>query len=64
MIAEHIRAELAKARQLDDAARQHRQRAGELLRCCENMIETRAVARAAGLDARMVQLLLHMPPVI
>lgn len=61
MIADRIREELDKAKQLDEEARRHRQRAGELLRCAEGWTERSAVARAAGLDPRMVQLLLSMP---
>lgn len=62
MIAARIRAELDKAKQLDEQARQHRQRAGELLRCAGGMVETHAAARAAGLDVRMQKLLMDMPP--
>lgn len=62
MIADRIRVELDKARELDEQARQHRQRAGELLRCAGGMVETHATARAAGLDVRMQKLLMDMPP--
>jgi hypothetical protein len=62
MIAARIRAELDKAREHDEQARQHRQRAGELLRCAGGLAEVRATARAAGLDYRMEALLLNMLP--
>lgn len=62
MIADRIRAELDKAKELDEQARQHRQRAGELLRHAGGMIEVNAAARAAGLDPRLAALLLDMTP--
>lgn len=62
MTADRIRAELDLARELDEKARQHRQRAGELLRHAGGMVEVHAAARAAGLDVRMESLLLNMAP--
>jgi len=57
-----IRAELDAARHHDDVARRHRVRAGALLRergGLDSMIRT---ARALGVDARLLELLLLMAP--
>lgn len=62
MIADRIRSELDKAKQHDEEARQHRQRAGELLRGAGDWLAINTAARAAGIDPRMLQLLISMPP--
>ena len=62
MNATEIRAELDRAAQLDAEAREHRNRAGTLLRQARDTGGLRSVyalARDAGIDSRMVELLLQ-----
>jgi len=57
-----IRTELDQAAQIDAKARDHRQRAGLMLRQAGALQDMHAVARKVGIDARMVELLLLMAP--
>ncbi len=60
MNAAAVRAELDHAARLDAEAREHRQRAGLILRQAGALQDMHAVAREVGIDARMVELLLRM----
>jgi nitroreductase len=62
MNAAAIRTELDQAARLDAVAREHRQRAGLMLRQAGALQDMHAVAREVGIDSRMVELLLLMAP--
>lgn len=62
MNAAAIRAELEKAARLDAEARRHRERAGMLLRQAGGLRDVGVLARDAGIDSRLAELLMQMAP--
>lgn len=66
MNAAAIRAELDQAAKLDAEAREHRQRAGFMLRevvsNADGLLNKNAVFREAGIDSRLAELLMQMAP--
>jgi hypothetical protein len=59
---EKIRAALDEANECEDQAREHRRRAGRLLRGLGGYKQATFLAQRLGVDARLVELLLDMAP--
>jgi len=58
-----IKSELEQAERHDKLAREHRQRAGDILRRTAGWVDVHKTAQALGMDTRKVELLLQMAPV-
>lgn len=63
MSPDPLRQELDTAKRYDELARQHRQRAGLILLQAGDLADRARLAKAAGIDHRMAELLCGMAPV-